>query len=62
MAPGDPTCTVCLDKREITAETKGLGSDSRGYGKHLEVFEEGNDRIQLVLKGPFGFCCGELTL
>lgn len=47
---------MCLDKREVTAETKGLGSDSRVYGKHLEVLEEGNDRILLVFKGPFGFC------
>ena len=30
-------------------------------GKHLQDFEEGSDRVQLVLKGPWSLC-GELTM
>lgn len=47
---------MCCNKREVTAEARGLGPDSKAYGKHLEEFEEGCDRTQFVLKGPFGLC------
>lgn len=49
--PGRPNLHCGAWISQVTVETQGLGSASMGYGKHLQDFEEGSVKIQLLSKG-----------